>query len=212
MGKQKKWYVVWEGRKTGVFTTWAECEKQIKGLKGGAKYKSFPSRASAENAFSDHFSEHYGKKTIESPLSPAQLQKVGKPIKMSIAVDGAGNNQTGTVEYRGVFTETNTELFRKGPFKGGTNNLVEFLALVHALAYCKKHKIEYPVYSDSRTAMSWVRRKQCRSKKARTNANKEIYNLVDRAEFWLKNNSYGTTILKWETKAWGEIPADFGRK
>lgn len=211
MAVKKKWYVVWEGRKPGIYTTWAACEAQVKGL-GGTKYKSFPTKGSAEKAYGEHHSEHYGKKTFAPSLSNEQLAKLGKPIMISIAVDGAGNNQKGTVEYRGVFTETVTEVFRKGPFQDGTNNLVEFLALVHALAWCKKNKIEYPIYSDSRTAMSWVRRKECRSKKARSNKNTEIYGLVDRAVHWLKNNSYSNKILKWETKAWGEIPADYGRK
>lgn len=211
MAGKKKWYVVWEGRKPGIYSSWADCEAQVKGL-GGAKYKSFASKESAENAYRDHHSEHYGKKKVEPLLTKEQLAKVGKPIMISIAVDGAGNNQKGTVEYRGVFTETETEVFRAGPFQDGTNNLVEFLALVHALAWCKKNKIEYPIYSDSRTAISWVRRKECRSKKARSNKNKEIYGLVDRAVDWLKSNSYSNKILKWETKAWGEIPADYGRK
>lgn len=207
---KKKWYVVWQGRKPGVYSNWRECEKQVKGV--GAKYKSFPTKEAAEKAYKEPFAEHYGKKTFTPSLSPAELAKYGKPNRISIAVDGAGNNQTGAVEYRGVFVETNTELFRAGPFADGTNNLVEFLALVHALAYCKQHKIEYPIYSDSRTAMSWVRRKNCNSKKPRTAKNQEIYALVDRAVKWLKNNSWSNEILKWETKAWGEIPADYGRK
>ena len=34
----------------------------------------------------------------------------------------------------------------------------------------------------------------------------------ERATKWLKENNYSATIKKWETKKWGEIPADFGRK
>ena len=211
MGKKKKWYVVWEGKKPGVYDNWKDCEAQVKGLKG-TKYKSFGSKEAAEKAYGEHFSEHYGKKDFEPSLSAEELKKIGDPIRISISVDGAGDNQKGTVEYRGVFTETETEVFRAGPFSDGTNNLAEFLALVHALAWCKKNKIDYPIYSDSRTAMSWVRRKECRSKKPRTSKNREIYDLVDRAIAWLKNNRYQNQILKWETKAWGEIPADYGRK
>ena len=130
----------------------------------------------------------------------------------SIAVDGAGNNMTGTVEYQGVFTETKTLLFHQGPFEGGTNNIVEFLAIVHALAYCKKHGFSYPIYSDSKTAISWVKKKVANTKVEITSKNKEIIALITRAENWLKENTYTNKILKWETKAWGEIPADFGRK
>ena len=46
----------------------------------------------------------------------------------------------------------------------------------------------------------------------RNNKNKGLFELIDRALVWLKENTYTTTIVKWETKAWGEIPADFGRK
>jgi ribonuclease HI len=35
---------------------------------------------------------------------------------------------------------------------------------------------------------------------------------MERAEKWLLSNEFSNEILKWETKAWGEIPADFGRK
>jgi ribonuclease HI len=43
-------------------------------------------------------------------------------------------------------------------------------------------------------------------------SNKDLLELIKRAENWLKENSFRNPILKWETKAWGEIPADFGRK
>ena len=40
----------------------------------------------------------------------------------------------------------------------------------------------------------------------------EVFDLIDRAILWLKKNNYSIIIKKWETKLWGEIPADFGRK
>ncbi|HLT51398.1 MAG TPA: hypothetical protein VKZ93_05545, partial [Arenibacter sp.] len=115
-------------------------------------------------------------------------------------------------EYRGVDTRTKKELFRQGPFKQGTNNIGEFLALVHGLAYLKKHDSDRIIYTDSRTAISWVRKKKCNSLLPETPNNKDVFELVDRAVNWLENNTYQTVIVKWETKAWGEIPADFGRK
>lgn len=210
MAKKKNFYVVWVGKKPGIYTSWFECQKQIKGFPA-AKFKGFLTKEMAEKAFLNP-KDFLGKKIAESELSAAELEAIGKPIKHSIAVDGAGNNSTGTVEYQGVFTETGTLLFHKGPFKGGTNNIVEFLALVHALAYSKKHKLNYPIYSDSRTAMSWVRKKKANTKVEITSENIEIIGLVRRAESWLKENSWTNAILKWETKAWGEVPADFGRK
>ncbi len=116
------------------------------------------------------------------------------------------------MEYRGVDTQTKKELFKQGPFKEGTNNIGEFLAIVHGLAYLKKKSSDRILYTDSRTALSWVKKKNCNTKLKRSPKNKDLFELVDRAVVWLKNNSYSTTIVKWETKAWGEIPADFGRK
>ena len=39
----KKYYVVWEGKKTGVFSSWDTVKKLVQGYEG-AKYKSFFSK------------------------------------------------------------------------------------------------------------------------------------------------------------------------
>jgi len=116
------------------------------------------------------------------------------------------------MEYRGVDTQTQRQLFHQGPFDQATNNVGEFLALVHGLAFLKKEKSDRIIYSDSRTAIGWVKKKKCNTKLQKTTKNEVIFELISRAELWLKNNSYSSFIVKWETKAWGEIPADFGRK
>ena len=99
-----------------------------------------------------------------------------------------------------------------GPFKQCTNNIGEFLAIVHALALLKQQNLNMPIYSDSITAIAWVRNRHCKSRLARTEKNIPIFDLIARAERWLKANPYTTQIIKWETENWGEIPADFGRK
>jgi ribonuclease HI len=117
------------------------------------------------------------------------------------------------MEYRGVLTHNKQEIFLKGPFKRGTNNIGEFLALVHGIALLKsKNKEEIPIYSDSRIAMSWIKQKRCKTNLTFDASNKDLLELIKRAENWLKENTFKNPILKWETKAWGEIPADFGRK
>ena len=140
------------------------------------------------------------------------ILKIGKPILNSLSVDAACSGNPGKMEYRGVYTDTETQLFIQGPFEMGTNNIGEFLALVHGLSFLKKEKLDMPIYSDSKIAMSWVKKGQCRTNVPITDKNRKLFDLVKRAEVWLKNNTYTTEILKWETKAWGEIPADFGRK
>lgn len=75
---------------------------------------------------------------FESELTDEQLKLIGKPIEESISVDGAWNTSTGVVEYQGVHTTTKEVIFKMGPFEDGTNNIVEFLGIVHALAHCKR--------------------------------------------------------------------------
>ncbi|MBU3011224.1 ribonuclease H family protein [Polaribacter vadi] len=209
---KKKFYVVWKGRKTGVFTSWKVCKAQIDGF-DGAQYKSFADLGEAEKAFEGKYEDYKGKNTKKPTLSSSEKAKYGSPILESISVDAACAGNPGKMEYRGVFTHSKKEIFRKGPFQKGTNNIGEFLALVHGIALLKsKNKENIPIYSDSRIAMSWIKQKKCKTNLHFDTANKDLLDLIKRAENWLKNNSFKNPILKWETKAWGEIPADFGRK
>ncbi|NRB82318.1 MAG: viroplasmin family protein [Winogradskyella sp.] len=210
--KKSKYYVVWKGHKPGIFESWDDCKSQIKDFKG-AKYKSFTSFDAAKKAFKEGAKDYIGKsKTFKSELSEEQLKKIGKPNFNSISVDAASSGNPGKMEYRGVDTKTKTQLFLQGPFEQGTNNIGEFLAIVHGLAFLKQKRSNRIIYTDSKTAISWVRKKTCNSKLERTETNKTLFELVDRAVKWLNSNDYNTIIVKWETKAWGEIPADFGRK
>ncbi|GIM50272.1 ribonuclease H [Capnocytophaga stomatis] len=208
---KKKFYVVWEGHKTGVFSSWEQCKKAVEGFPN-AKYKAFPSSELARKAFSESFDSYKGKTFFKSELSDNELKLIGKPKVPSIAVDAACSGNPGVMEYRGVDTQTQKELFRIPPMQGGTNNIGEFLAIVHALALLKKHNQTMPVYSDSRIAINWVRQKKCKTNVKENDKNQKIFELIDRAEIWLHENIFPNHILKWETKAWGEIPADFGRK
>lgn len=209
---KKKYYTVWKGHRTGVFETWDDCKSQITNFEG-AQYKSFPTFELAKTALKGNYKDYIGKsKKFSSALSETRLKLIGQPNYNSIAVDAASSGNPGIMEYRGVDTQSKKELFRKGPYQHGTNNVGEFLALVHGLAFLKQNNSDRILYTDSRTAMSWVKKKQCNTKLQRTAANTALFALVDRAVLWLTNNTYTTTIVKWETKAWGEIPADFGRK
>ena len=210
--KKKKYYTVWKGHHTGVFETWDDCKAQINDFQG-AQYKSFTTFEAAKKALKGNYKDYIGKsKTFKSDLTEAQLKKIGRPNYNSISVDAASSGNPGVMEYRGVDTKTKKQLFIQGPFEEGTNNIGEFLALVHGLAFLKQHNSDRILYTDSKTAMSWVRKKTCNTKLDHNNKNTPVFELVDRAIAWLNNNTYKTVIVKWETKAWGEIPADFGRK
>ena len=206
MAKQK-YYVVWKGRKPGIYSNWGECEAQVKGFTG-AEYKSFPTREMAENAFRNEYEDYMGKAGSNQQWLFAPV----KPLLPSICVDAACSGSPGPVEYRGILLENGQQAFRQGPMRDGTNNVGEFLAIVHALGWLQTQGLEYPIYSDSESAMSWVRAGKCNTNLARTGANEELFDLIARAEKWLAENQYANQVLKWDTKAWGEIPADFGRK
>lgn len=212
MSKTKKYYTVWKGHKTGVFESWEACKAQIHGYEG-AQYKSFLTLEAAKSAFRGNYKDYVSKtEAFTSTLSQFQLEKIGTPSYDSIAVDAASSGNPGVMEYQGVDTKTKKLLFKQGPFEEATNNIGEFLAIVHALALLKKTNSDKLIYTDSKTAMSWVKKKQCKTKLQRNAKNKPVFDLVDRALTWLNNNTYSTPVVKWETKAWGEIPADFGRK
>jgi ribonuclease HI len=205
---KQKYYVVWKGRKTGIFTSWAECEKQVKGFVG-AEYKAFGTLKEAETAFRSKYEAYRGKPSSLGKWREASV----KPVLPSVCVDAACSGSPGKLEYRGVFTELGKEIFRVGPFPDGTNNVGEFLAIVHALTWLLKNKKQMPIYSDSENAISWVYTGECRTRLKRTARNAPLFVLIRSSENWLAENELlDDAVLKWKTDLWGEIPADFGRK
>ena len=211
MKKKQKYYVVWLGNPAGIFDSWRECQLSIKDV-SGAQYKSFLTFEEAKKAFRNEYKDYIGINTKKKKISKEELIKIGEPNLYTISVDAASSGNPGIMEYRGVDTQTHQQLFHQGPFQQGTNNVGEFLALVHGLAFLKQKNSDRKIYSDSKIAIAWVKRKKCNTKLKQTSKNKKIFDLILRAENWLETNTYKTVIIKWETKAWGEIPADFGRK
>lgn len=207
--KKPKYYVVWNGRKTGIFTTWEGCSAQVNGYPG-AEYKSFPSREAAEQAWRGKYEDYKGQ--TASGMRQQWLLADHKPQLPSYSVDAACSGNPGVLEYRCVDTATGEQIFKQGPFQHGTNNVGEFLAIVDALALLEEQDSNLPIYSDSATAIGWVKRKNCNTRLVEGERNSTLFGLVRRAEAWLKRNDYVNEILKWDTDAWGEIPADFGRK
>ena len=211
MSKKQKYYVVWKGVSPGVYTSWTDCQLQIKGY-DGALFKSFETKEEAEHAFASPAHYYVGAQNskLKTQNSPKSLPE---NFDMNcVAVDAACSGNPGPMEYRGVYLLTGQEIFHFGPVHG-TNNIGEFLAIVHALALMKQKGICMTIYSDSRNALSWVKQKKCKTKLERTPKTEELFQMIERAENWLKTNNYSNVpILKWETEEWGEVPADFGRK
>lgn len=227
-----KYYVVWEGTEPGIYTSWEACKEAVEGF-GGAKYKAFKSEAEAEEAFEMGYEAHTKSTTpAEAPAvkvtttggqpqsaQPVQQQNTVRPpvlppeaINDAIAVDAACSGNPGMMEYRGVYLKTGKQIFHYGPI-WGTNNIGEFLAIVHGLALLKQKGLHnMPIYSDSRNAQLWIKKRQCKTTLERNDKSAQVYDMIRRAEQWLKTNTYSNTIIKWPTDQWGEIPADFGRK
>ena len=207
-----KYYVVWKGHKPGIYSSWNDCEKQIKGFTG-AIYKAFKSKEQAMRAYKMDYNEFVGNDVNKLGFIGDIWDKdVEKPDVKSICVDAACSGNPGKMEYRGVEIVSGNELFRQGPFDDSTNNIGEFLAIVHALAYLKEKNSKLIIYTDSMNAMKWVRDKKAATKLVRSKKNERVFELIARAENWLKRNTFENKILKWKTDVWGEIPADFGRK
>lgn len=216
MGKSKNnFFVVWDGKEPGIYKSWEDCKRQIHGY-AGAKYKGFETEKDAIEAYNSPYWEYVGKKSTRvSAPSPSQevlIAKYGLPEQESLAVDAACSGNPGLMEYRGVYTRNCQEIFHQGPFRHGTNNVGEFLALVHGIALLKKQNSDLPVYTDSVNAMAWVKAGKAKTKLEQKPENAVLFELIARAEKWLAENEFTTRILKWQTEAWGEIPADFGRK
>ncbi len=210
--KQNKFYVVWKGRVPGIYLSWDDCKEQVHKF-DGAKFKSFLTREEAEHFFKEGYDFYLKARPNKTKEKKAETPKANtKPILNSICVDAACSGNPGAFEYRGVHTHSKRILFQVGPIPGGTNNIGEFLAIVHILALLKKHNRHDVIYSDSMTAIYWVKNKKANTTIEKNHHNKKVFDMIEKAEKWLQKNKYQNKILKWETRIWGQIIADYGRK
>lgn len=204
---KQKYYVVWRGRQTGILPSWEACAASVTGYPG-AQYKAFESEAAARAALQ----RGYTRVQAEPAGVAAWLFAPHPPVVPAICVDAACSGAPGPLEYRGVDLESGREIFRQGPFEDGTNNVGEFLSIVHALGWLHSRALSMPIYSDSENAIAWVQAGKCRTRLVPTGRNAPLFSLIARAETWLAQHPPHVPLLKWDTPAWGENPADFGRK
>ncbi len=227
MAKKQKYYVVWRGKTPGIYTDWETCKEQVVGVQG-AQYKAFGTMAEAEYAIRQPYDTIVANSALKSnlfkPVGESSVLLVDEnglttirpgtqnpPVLDALAVDAACSGNPGVMEYQGIYIPTRTRVFHYRAERG-TNNIGEFLAIVHGLAYLKKRGLNQIIYSDSVNAIGWVRQRLCKSKLPEDARTAELWDYIHRAENWLRTNSYTTEIRKWDTDHWGEIPADFGRK
>jgi len=193
----QKYYVVWKGRKPGIYLSWEECQKQVIGF-SNALFKSFKSLEEAQKAYND-----------VNYLNTKKL--INDYPQTGICVDAAYSCKTKQMYYRAVLLPEKKELFKKGPFENSTNNIGEFLAIVEALRFCREKNLDLPIFSDSVSALAWVKNKKINSK-IDADENNQTSELLKEAIKWLSENNYLNELIKWDTKKWGENPADFGNK
>lgn len=228
-----KYYVVFRGHVPGVYDNWEETKEQTNGFPG-ALYKSYHSSEEAAEAFRNYSGEDdlkdlemilnivhevnttsQASDTISSTRQPTPI--AFPPSNPEIdpdawTVDAACAGNPGLMEYRCVNLADGKVVFHKGPYEDATNNIGEFLALVHAMSLMTQNGDFHNIYSDSQTAMAWVRNKKANTKLRPTEKNGKVFELLARACVWLNTHHFPMKIMKWQTDRWGEIPADFGRK
>lgn len=217
----KRFYVVWKGRVPGVYDNLDDAMEQVDNFPG-ALFKSYDSPQAAAEAYrrSEVREDKRDLGNLLLDSSRANLPKNNQPDYFSFpeidlngwAVDASCLGNPGRMEYRGVELMTGKEIFRVGPFEKSTNNIGEFLAIVHALALMQQTGESHTIYSDSVTGMAWVRNRKVKTQLAREAANEQCFRMMERALSWLNTHTYSSQILKWQTERWGEVPADFGRK
>ena len=210
----RKFYVVWDGRAPGIYDSWEEARLQIEGFPN-ARYRAYGSQEEATRAFRGDARQEMALYLQMSARKAEAVNYAAMNIRGdAIAVDGACSRNPGPMEYRGVSVGTGKEIFRVGPVANATNNIGEYLAIIHAAALLKQRgDFTTPIYSDSRTALAWIRAGHHRSKIVPNAGNARACDLLRRADAWLAaNGPIRNPLLKWDTENWGEIPADFGRK
>lgn len=216
-----KFYTVFKGRVPGVYDDWGDALEQIEGYQD-ASYRGYATASEASEAYR-RFTAKEDASDLGKFLSRASsriLPKPGQPDYMTIpevdlhawAVDASCLGNPGRMEYQGVELMTGRTLFRIGPFEDATNNIGEFLAIVHAMALMTQKGEYHNIYSDSVSGMAWVRTHKVKTQLKPTDRNGKVFELMARAVTWLNTHQFPAKVLKWQTERWGEIPADFGRK
>ena len=158
MAKQK-FYVVWEGVTPGVYTSWTDCQLQIKGYEG-AKYKSFDTREEAERALATSPYAYIGKNAKKKSEKVSSETLPACVIDNSLAVDAACSGNPGPMEYRGVHIASRQEVFHFGPTKG-TNNIGEIPRYRTRTGFAENRRDSIcPFTVTASNAISWVRQKE----------------------------------------------------
>lgn len=215
-----KYYVVFKGFNPGVYDNWDEVKLQTNGYPD-AVFKGYSTSEEAAEAYRNYSGTEDRNELFR--LISVGNEKKDKEKGTTIsdnpeidhdawAVDASCLGNPGKMEYRGVDLKTGKVIFQVGPFEDATNNIGEYLALVHAMALMAKKGEYHNIYSDSLTALSWWKNRKIKTKLRQTQNNARIFELLARASVWVNTHQFPAKVIKWQTERWGEIPADYGRK
>ena len=168
----KKFYVIWQGRETGIFTDWSTCKKHVDGFTG-AKYKSFKTLSEAEAALQQNSQSHASPSATKDTISTKKkiathvvktytAKEVAMlPINTKIFTDGGcepnpGKAGSGMAVYRhDVIDELWYGLYNQF----GTNNTAELNAFHQALIMAKKEiskGVSVAIFCDSKYSIQCI--------------------------------------------------------
>ncbi|MGM0541989.1 MAG: viroplasmin family protein [Pseudomonadota bacterium] len=170
----QKFYVVWQGKVPGIYTDWISCKSQVDKF-AGAKYKSFPTLAEAQQAYigvhtPSNQKTATSKSTSVKKKTPSKAATVKTytateiatmAIDVKIYTDGGcdpnpGKAGSGMAVYR---NEAIAELWYGLFHPMGTNNTAELNALHQALMLAQiEHNNDQSVaiFCDSKYAIQCV--------------------------------------------------------
>lgn len=165
----KKFYAVKAGRTPGVYETWSDCEKQVKGF-GGAIYKSFPTKVEAQAficdegmSIGDYFASSKTSKLIGVKKS-IDLD-FSEPNHLIAYIDGSYDKHNRSVGSGGImFLNGNKETFSFGTqeakYTEFWNVSGELLAAMYVMQQALTHGIpKCTLYYDYMGIEMWAMKK-----------------------------------------------------
>lgn len=171
----KKYYVVWEGRQTGIFEDWPTAQASVAGHKG-AKYKGFESRALAEEAFRQAPEKSIVAKKPSKTSRQRPAFELDQSFDIHIFCDGGCDPNPGPAA-SGIIVYKSGTIQSKylGLYHRGTNNTAELNALFEAMRLAQDlleegFKVQilsdssYSVKAMTQWAAGWQRKNWTRGK------------------------------------------------
>lgn len=160
---KKKYYAVRKGRTPGIYETWADCEKEVKGCKG-AIFKSFPTKQEAEAFMLGGGASNLSVQDVQAKEQSQSREHpdIDMTADMFAYIDGSYDKMSKTVGYGGIIVREGIE----NPFSYGTQDAAyaefwnisgELLAAMHVMKYALKEGLRScAIYYDCQGIEMWA--------------------------------------------------------